>query len=157
MPVGYNGGVQDDHYDACEVAPTRRCAESVVAELEKNRLRSSIADLQLQQEIASPGARVVDRFCRDAAEWKAETGHMSIVTDMVTHPAYQRIIGLGPPAVPLMIDDMRCKPAHWFWALTAIVGEDHAHGATTVAEAAKMWIDWFDEHWPDVEQELWVR
>lgn len=85
-----------------------------------------------------------ERFDRDAAQWLHETMIMSSVTDIVMNPAYQRIIGLGPAAVPLIIERLRQEPEHWFWALTAIIGEDHAAGATTIPEAARRWISWYE-------------
>lgn len=32
-------------------------------------------------------------------------------------PAYQKIIALGPEAIPLVLRELRRKPDHWFWAL----------------------------------------
>jgi hypothetical protein len=71
---------------------------------------------------------------------------MSVVRDMVILPSYQHIIGLGPAAVPLIIERLRDEADHWFWALKAIVGEDKAAGATTVKEAARRWIEWYDKN-----------
>ncbi len=84
------------------------------------------------------------RFERDAAEWEDSSEFMSTVIDMVMLPSYQRIIGLGPAALPLIIDRMRTDPDHWFFALVAIAGKDVATGAKTVPEATKRWIDWYD-------------
>lgn len=70
--------------------------------------------------------------------------YMSSVTDMSMHPAYQRIIGLGPAAVPLIIERLRQQPEHFFWALVAIVGVDMAAGADTVPHAAQTWVAWYD-------------
>lgn len=94
--------------------------------------------------MTEPATSVVARFERDAAVWEAETACMSSVTDMVLNQAYQRIVGLGPAAVPLIINRLRRAPHHFFWALVAIVGEDKAAGATTMPEAAQRWIDWYD-------------
>ncbi|MDQ6805142.1 MAG: hypothetical protein M3065_09260 [Actinomycetota bacterium] len=58
------------------------------------------------------------------------------------HPAYQRIIGLGRPAVPLILKRLAEEPAQWFWALTAITGEDPAVGQTTLDGAAGAWLSW---------------
>ncbi|OZE22150.1 hypothetical protein CH262_18945 [Rhodococcus sp. 05-2255-1e] len=66
------------------------------------------------------------------------------MTEMILLPAYQRIIGLGKPAVPLIVDELREGVDHWFWALSAITGTDHAAGATTMSEAAARWIAWYD-------------
>jgi hypothetical protein len=89
--------------------------------------------------------QIKERFDRDAAQWKQETLYASTLFDMTqTNPSYQRIIGLGPAAVPLIIDRLRQEPDHWFWALNAIVGDDKAKGAQTMPEAAQRWIEWYD-------------
>lgn len=94
------------------------------------------------------------RFEKYAVEWQRATGHLSVTQDAAMHPAYQRIIGLGPVVVPFMIERLRVKPEHWFWALAAIVGEDKAADAKTVPEAAKCWVEWFDQNqdWHDARQ-----
>jgi hypothetical protein len=58
------------------------------------------------------------------------------------HPAYQRIIGMGPPAVPLILARLREQAAQWFWALTAITGEDPAEDETTIEGATSAWLEW---------------
>jgi hypothetical protein len=83
-------------------------------------------------------------FSRLAAEWREDTEFASSLTDMVLHPAYQRIIGLGPSALPLIFRELERKPDHWFWALKAISGEDPtppgAHG--NVRLMTRAWLDW---------------
>lgn len=63
-------------------------------------------------------------FDRLAAEWKTATEMSSSLHEMFIHPAYQRIIGLGPGAVPLLLRELRDKPDWWFWALTSITGHN---------------------------------
>jgi len=77
-----------------------------------------------------------------ADKWTAATAFESVVTRMAIHPAYQRIIGLGPTAVPLILRRLQREPLQWFWALTAITGEDPAEGQTTADGAAAAWIEW---------------
>ena len=43
---------------------------------------------------------------------------------MVEHPAYQSIIRMGPAVVPLILRELQREPDYWFWALTAITGEN---------------------------------
>ena len=38
---------------------------------------------------------------------------------------------MGKQALPLIFEELRRKPNHWFWALNAITGQDVAHGKTT--------------------------
>jgi hypothetical protein len=56
--------------------------------------------------------------------------------------AYQRVIGLGPQVVPYILDDLARAPDHWFWALTALVGQDMAAGQVSVRSAAEAWLAW---------------
>jgi hypothetical protein len=63
-------------------------------------------------------------FRRLASQWKAACGLLSSTTAMVEHPAYQAIVDLGPPVVPLLLGDLETERVHWFEALKAITGED---------------------------------
>jgi hypothetical protein len=89
-------------------------------------------------------ASVEERFRRLAAEWKAEARYLSNTVRMAMLPSYQRIIGLGMPAVPLILEELRREPHHWFWALEAITEANpvspEALGKTQ--EMARAWIDW---------------
>lgn len=77
-----------------------------------------------------------------ADRWEAETALESVAARKATHPAYQRIIGMGYPAVPLILGRLQREPRQWFWALTAITGEDPAHGETTADGATDTWLRW---------------
>lgn len=77
-----------------------------------------------------------------ADQWEDETVFESVVTRKAMHPAYQRIIGMGRPAVPLILRRLQREPAQWFWALTAITGEDPARGEDTVEGATAAWLAW---------------
>jgi hypothetical protein len=77
-----------------------------------------------------------------ADKWEEATAFESVVTRQAMHPAYQRIIGMGDEAVPLILRRLQREPRQWFWALTAITGEDPAGGTQTAEEAAEAWLDW---------------
>ena len=81
-------------------------------------------------------------FCALAAQWRAETKYLSSVSKMVRHPAYQRIIGLGLPVVPLILEDLRQHGDHWLVALHRITGEDPAPPDATFGEAVQAWLQW---------------
>lgn len=86
-----------------------------------------------------------DRFAKLAAVWKSETELVSKVTKKILHPAYQKIIGMGEPAIPLILNDLRENgPDDWFWALTAItdqnpISEEIAGDMPAMTEA---WLQW---------------
>lgn len=88
--------------------------------------------------------RMRSRFLALAAVWKAERGVTSSITEMVMHPAYQEIVGMGPDALPLIIEELGKKPDHWFWALRAITGEDPVPAGSrgNVDEMAQAWVEW---------------
>jgi len=68
------------------------------------------------------------RFHSLIATWRRETALQSSVTAIAMHPAYQQIIGLGEPALPLIFGELRREPDHWFWALGAITGKPSVRG-----------------------------
>jgi hypothetical protein len=82
------------------------------------------------------------RFQKLAEEWRDKTLHLSFIEDRAVHPAYQRIIGMGPRVLPLILRELQAKPDHWFWALHAITGEDPAAPDAIFAEATRAWLAW---------------
>jgi hypothetical protein len=89
-------------------------------------------------------ASLRERFQRLAAEWKQQSRYLSNTAQMATLRPYQRIIGIGPPAVPLILEELRREPDQWFWALEAITEENPVppEAAGKVREMAGAWIDW---------------
>lgn len=79
-----------------------------------------------------------------ATQWKAATAFLSSTTAMVAHPAYHAIIALGPPVVPLLLQELEREPAHWFEALKAITGEDpvSAEDWGKISKMAAAWLAW---------------
>ncbi|MGI8576271.1 MAG: hypothetical protein ACR2MA_13325 [Egibacteraceae bacterium] len=83
-----------------------------------------------------------EEFEQFAQRWQHETLLESMVHRIAMHPDYQRIIGLGPDVVPLILDQMAERPGHWFWALFALTGEDPARDTTTIEDATEAWLAW---------------
>lgn len=81
-------------------------------------------------------------FDRLANRWLEETLVLSNLTYVHMHPAYQRIIGMGQPAIPLILGRLSEGIGHWFWALACIAGEDAAAGAQSMGEARSRWLEW---------------
>ena len=96
--------------------------------------------------IAATSTETEELFQSLAQQWRAETAHLSLILKKVTHPAYQRIIGLGPVAIPLILRELELKPGFWFWALQALTGEDPAPPDATVDETVQAWLQWGKEH-----------
>ncbi len=86
------------------------------------------------------------QFEQLSAQWRAATSHQSDTDLVVNHPAYRRIIGLGPAVVPLLIEDMRRNREHWFVALEAITGERPTNDAMAgkIDQLVRCWVDWYE-------------
>jgi hypothetical protein len=84
------------------------------------------------------------KFQRLTAQWKKETKFSSSLHDLVANEAYRQIIGMGEDAVPLILADMQVRPARWFWALSAITGENPivSNHRGNIVEMTRDWIKW---------------
>lgn len=91
--------------------------------------------------LAPAGEPLESEFLSLMVEWQGATRIMSSMTDKVTHKAYQRIIGLGKPALPLIMRQLSKELDHWFWALRAISGENPVP-RNHVGKLDKMAGDW---------------
>ena len=67
--------------------------------------------------MASTDASIEERFRRLSAEWKEQSRYLSNTAQMAMLKPYQRIIGLGLPVVPLILDELYREPNQWFWRL----------------------------------------
>jgi hypothetical protein len=74
--------------------------------------------------LAFDKANLRARFQRLAAEWKERSRYFSNTAQMAMLPSYQRIIGMGWDAVPLILEELQREPDQWFWALEAITEEN---------------------------------
>jgi len=89
--------------------------------------------------------RPVVRFLKLKNEWLRDTEFLSSIHEIILHPAYLQIIGMGPVAVPLIINELQVYPDYWFWALSAITGAnpippDKLGNIEAMTEA---WIEWW--------------
>jgi hypothetical protein len=107
------------------------------------RLDSIEARLARIEQTLMPSA-LEARFRALVDRWKAERGHTSSVQEMAMHPAYQQIIGLGEPVLPLLLREMQQNPSHWTWALRSITGENPVppESRGKVDEMAAAWTKW---------------
>jgi hypothetical protein len=90
-------------------------------------------------------SNIRQQFTQLADTWKQETAFQSNITKKAIHPAYQRIIGMGQAVVPLILEEFRRgKLDDWFWALTAITGENPITDdiAGNVESMAEAWLQW---------------
>lgn len=87
-------------------------------------------------------ASVTAEFQALAAQWRADSQYDSAAFHMTA--AYQQIIDLDWPVVPVLLGELERRPDWWFMALTAITGEqpvrpEHAGNLTAMTED---WLAW---------------
>ena len=96
------------------------------------------------QEKPSSTVNVADVFRALADEWSKDTGHMSLISQRINHPAYKSIIRMGKAAIPPILEDLKRRPEHWFHALITLADENPIpldfNG--TVDDAAALWVQW---------------
>ena len=98
--------------------------------------------------LASSPEGLAARFHRLSAEWKAQSRFLSNTAQMAMLQPYQRIIGMGLPAVPLILGKLQREPDQWFWALEAITEQNPVppEAAGRVRLMAQAWIEWGKQH-----------
>ena len=104
----------------------------------------STPSVPMPAALPTPPAALRDRFRRLADEWKEQSRYLSNSAQMALLPPYQRIIGMGCEAVPLILEELRREPGQWFWALAAITDENPVppEAAGNVRETAQAWVAW---------------
>ena len=92
----------------------------------------------------APKEDIRGRFQRLAREWKERSRFLSNTAQMAMLTPYQRIIGIGEPAVPLILEELQRQPDQWFWALEMITEENPVppEAAGNVRRMAQARIDW---------------
>jgi len=90
-------------------------------------------------EVTTLRQREFDELVR---QWRTDTIVYSSGPFIAMHPAYQRIVGMGREALPLILREMHKESDQWFWALRSITGQDVAKNARTVGEARNAWLRW---------------
>jgi hypothetical protein len=84
------------------------------------------------------------RFKRLADQWRKATAMLSSTSDIVSHPAYLKIIGMGERAVPLILRELQERGGHWFVALRSITEENPVppESAGKMKKMAEAWVLW---------------
>jgi len=87
------------------------------------------------------------KFIRLRDDWKAQRRHEPSTMKLVMLPAYQKIIGMGPAVIPLLLRELETNLDNWFWALMAITEEDPVpESIRGDGEAmAQAWLKWGKE------------
>lgn len=94
-----------------------------------------------------PSRDAVATIFDDLAErWIAETEYQSSLVRIFSHPIYQQIIGLGPAAIPRLLERLITEPERWLIALSAITRTDPVPEGASPEEAVEVWLDWAEKN-----------
>lgn len=84
------------------------------------------------------------KFNSLASTWKDEVLFSSSVSEMITNKSYLQIIALGEKALPLIFNEMKDQPDHWFAALSSITGGVNPVKPENRGNIDKMTNDWIN-------------
>jgi len=123
-------------------SPAGKAEVQVIEEALKEALRHFYVPVTTQQE------DVTFRFRQLFARWRKETEVLSSLSQIVLHSSYQQIIGLGAPAIPLILAELQKEPVMLFPALMAISGTNPVprEHRGNVAAMARDWLQWGREN-----------
>ena len=133
-----------------EVAHRLSLDPSIISEVLRtlsSQLRGQVASATAAADDARSTNQDWDVFQHLIVTWKKERGATSSIPQMSMCPSYQKIIGMGEKAVPLILRQLQSEsddPGHWHWALSAITGAnpvpEDAIGNTR--KISKAWLQW---------------
>ena len=94
-----------------------------------------------------PPERIEEKFRRLAAVWLAGTAYISSSSELVAHPAFGEIVGMGPAVIPLVLRELQDRTGHWHRALRRITGADPVPPGDrgNIEKAAEAWLRWGKE------------
>lgn len=83
-----------------------------------------------------------------AKKWKDETVNLSSIQKITSHLAYLQIIGLGPVAIRLILNELKRAPDFWFCALRALTRTNPVPPEMSgdLNAMTKVWLDWGQKH-----------
>jgi len=96
---------------------------------------------------AAAGKRL--RFQALVHQWQSEKGAFSSIPEMSMLPPYQKIIGMGEDAIPLILAQLKSEgdePDQWFWALRSITDANPVkpEDRGDFQAMARAWLIWGD-------------
>jgi hypothetical protein len=85
----------------------------------------------------------ISQFYRSLKRWRAETAVKSRIGDKIDHPAFNEIVRIGEPAIPLIVKELYQKPDFLFVALQRITGEDPTpDNCERFSDVVEAWLSW---------------
>jgi len=92
--------------------------------------------------VRAEAEQIRGEFVGLAEQWRLDTQHLSQISQKVAHAAYFRIMGMGERVIPLLLEALRDRPAHWFAALKATTNVDPVPAGANPSTAREAWLEW---------------
>jgi len=92
-------------------------------------------------------SRLRKKFSNLKEEWRKETRLMSDTYRMSRNRHYRGIIEMGMDVVPIILEDLRVEPDHWFYALQKITNENPVSPSIQghIKAMCSAWIKWGED------------
>jgi hypothetical protein len=105
------------------------------------RIHVEMPTLAVPETLAREAA-ISAEFAALVKDWKEATWAMGSVKRRIIHPAYLKIIGMGPVAIRLLLKELQSEPDYWFPALEAITRQDPAPEGADMKQLVAAWLAW---------------
>jgi len=88
--------------------------------------------------------RFVERFKEFANRWHNETDYLSSPSSITNNDTYLKIISMGEPVIPLVLQDLQERGGYWYRALRILSDEDPVppEGRGEVPKMKEAWLNW---------------
>ena len=135
------GHAQSETTNASRINDERLVFSAVASDSRETTPVSTIPATQ------TPMESLEKKFQRLAAVWRAETAYTSSSSELVAHPAFQEIVGMGPAIIPILLRELEQRTGHWHRALRRITGIDPVPPTDqgNIAMVAEAWLRWSRE------------
>jgi hypothetical protein len=88
--------------------------------------------------------RLREKFNGYAEEWIKDTAKSSFMAS--PHTAFLKILTLGEPILPILIETLPTSPRRWLLPLRLIAKDNPVKENATMQEAVDAWLDWWEEY-----------
>jgi len=87
-----------------------------------------------------------DKFNNLYKAWQSNTLLQSSISKIVDDVNFKRLVDMGQPAIPLIIEEIDKNPSTLVWALNIITGTSFSTSQRiTIKDACKRWVRWWKE------------
>jgi hypothetical protein len=96
--------------------------------------------------IAKEDSGLEQIFAGLVKQWKEATAHSSFISRNVAHPAFLQILGMGKPALPMIMEALPQSPRRWLLPLRLIARTNPVREGASMHEAVAAWREWWRDN-----------